>query len=137
MSGIKKIICFLMSIGITVSFVGLLVCALIDKLYYGNERNLSDSPFWFSLTVFLGVIFAVSSIGGMVAIVIIKSIERRGIPKEERQRITISDLAGLPFGAANPDAELPKWISIPIVAILWSIVIIFVFIFLGCMIFCR
>ncbi|MGA1979001.1 MAG: hypothetical protein ABSG99_00325 [Sedimentisphaerales bacterium] len=44
-------------------------------------------------------------------------------------KLTIKDLIGLPFGAANPNAEIPMWIKIPVLSFLFLLLGIFVIFF--------
>ena len=43
---------------------------------------------------------------------------RKGRPL---QKMKMSDVIGLPFGIANPDAEVPKWIKIPVLLIMYML----------------
>ena len=40
------------------------------------------------------------------------------------QKMTIGDVIGLPFGASNPDAEVPKWIRIPVLSVMYILLAI-------------
>ncbi|MFZ5832113.1 MAG: hypothetical protein ACOY3P_18680 [Planctomycetota bacterium] len=51
-------------------------------------------------------------------------VERGGRRKGRREKLTVADIVGLPFGAFNPDAAIPRWISYPILAVFWALVVL-------------
>ena len=51
--------------------------------------------------------------------------ERKG---QTLQKLTLKDLIFLPFGGSNPNAKIPRWISVPFLFILFLLLGIFVFI---------
>ena len=80
--------------------------------------------FWSKAAIFL--------FGGYLAYWVIASYEILVSERKERKgqalpKLTIGDLIGLPFGAANPNDEIPKWIKVPILSILFLLVGVFVF----------
>lgn len=105
------------------SYCGLLVCYLIGKIL-GVEIN-SNSP---SLLFFAVLFFSGMMIIGLLVLLPIQVLyfERKARKNKPPEKMTAGDVIGLPFGAFNPNAQLPKWISIPVKVILWGIVGIFV-----------
>jgi hypothetical protein len=84
-----------------------------------------NHPFWSKVAiVFLG--------GYMVLMFVLLPIEifvfnRREIKGQVLSKFTLKDLILLPFGASNPNAQIPGWIKVPILSILFLLIGILVF----------
>ena len=57
--------------------------------------------------------------------------ERKARRNKPLMKMTGGDLVGLPFGACNPEAEVLKWISIPVKLLLWLLVGIIALMLIG------
>ncbi len=57
--------------------------------------------------------------------------ERKARRNKPLMKMSGGDLVGLPFGAYNPEAEVPKWISIPVKLLLWLLVGIIALMLIG------
>lgn len=102
------------------SLCGLFVCRIIERSL--GIENSHDRPFPLFITI---VFFSVIWLVGLLVLVPLclgHNERKSNVP----EKITLRDVAGLPFGVFNPHTELPKWISIPVKIILWSVVSIFI-----------
>jgi hypothetical protein len=116
------------------SFLGLLIFALIDIFFYGGDEVKTPVSI-LSLQIFFGAIWAITLV--IIFPIQILYFHRKNRDNTTLQKATIWDFIGLPFGACNPDAKLPKWISIPILGLLWLLVAIFALgLILGIIAFC-
>lgn len=108
---------------IGLGFVGLLLSEVVEKLFYSSEKEMMQNPYWATL-VYISAFLFIFSLMVLVPIQIL-GFERKQRKNQPVEKVTVSDLLGLPFGAFNPDAELPKWIGIPVLVIFWIIGIVF------------
>lgn len=108
------------------SFLGLALCRIIELRFLGSEQQIMKHPFWSKVMIFFVIVWCVSlAVLVPIQILVCERKERKGQPLA---KLTIKDLIGLPFHAANPNAEVPKWIKIPVLSFLFlllSILVIF------------
>lgn len=105
------------------SSCGLLVCYLAGKVLGIDISSDSPSLLFFAMLFFLAIMI----IGLLILLPIqILYFERKARKNKPPEKMTLGDLTGLPFGAFNPNAQLPKWISIPAKIFFWGIVGFFV-----------
>jgi uncharacterized membrane protein len=109
------------------SFLGLVLCRIIELFFLGGERQIMKHPFWSKAVIVFGIVWCVSlAVLVPIQILVFDRKERRD---RTLQKLTIRDLFCLPFGAANPNAKIPKWIKIPVLSILFLLLGIFVIFF--------
>jgi len=109
-----RVIAFLLSF----SFLGGVLCKIIELIISGSDLS--------KVTMVFVVIWCVSlAVLVPIQILVFDREERKG---QMLQKLTIKDLIGLPFNAANPNAKIPKWIKIPVLSILFLLLGIFVII---------
>lgn len=106
-----------------VGFFGLLICSILEKIFLGDSNNTEFTVLRILLYIFSGV--------WILGLLILTPIQILYFQRKERQNqvletVTAKDLAGLADGTYNPDAELPKWISVPVKIIFWGIVSFFI-----------
>ncbi|MBN2019937.1 MAG: hypothetical protein JW749_06910 [Sedimentisphaerales bacterium] len=105
--------------------LGMALCGIVEFCFLEGKNQLLNHPFWSKVFIaFLG--------GYMVLLVVVVPIEIFVFGRKERKgqalpKFTIKDLICLPFGAANPNAEIPKWIKVPVLSILFLLLCILVF----------
>ena len=104
-----------------IGFFGLFACRLFEILFYENEREMGENPFWFSAIIVFLILFVVPLI--VFLPIQILNIERKGRRAMPPDKQTTSDVIGIPFGAFNPNASVPKWISFPILALFWILLV--------------
>lgn len=101
----------------TFFLLGIALCAVVDIFFLGGGRQLMKHPFWSKVTIALiGGYFVFCFVLFPIEVFVFDRKERKG---QALPKLTIKDLIGLPFGAANPDVEIPKWIKIPVLSILF------------------
>ncbi len=105
------------------SFLGLFISALIDKFFFSDGEAKTPVPI-LSLQILFGAIWVITLI--IIVPVQILYFHRRNRGNTTLQKATIKDFIGLPFGTSNADAKVPKWISIPILGLLWLLLAIIV-----------
>ncbi|MHA2123433.1 MAG: hypothetical protein ACW990_19720 [Promethearchaeota archaeon] len=103
------------------SFLGLLICSLIDTFFYSSDEVNTPSPI-LPLIIFFGAIWTITLV--VIFPIQILYFHRKNRDDKQLQKATIKDFIGLPLGACNPDAKVPKWISIPILGLLWLLIAI-------------
>lgn len=107
------------------SFVGLGACKLIEGMFFKAGQGMIEHPIWSVVIMTLGLGFAFTLVVLVpVQILIVERSERRELPREN---LTLTDVVGLPVGATNPNAQIPKWISYPILVVLWGFILFVVF----------
>lgn len=90
---------------------GMLVCYFIGKILGIELSSDSPSPLFFAVLFFSTIMI----IGLLVLLPIqVLYFERKARKNKPPEKMTVGDVISLPFGASNPNAELPKWISIPV-----------------------
>ncbi len=100
-----------------VGFWGLAICKLVEIIFFENEKDMISHPVGSGFIYVFGVSFVFSLIVLVpFQVLIVERKDRKNRPKE---KMRFADLLLLPFGAANPNAELPKWIAIPIKLLLF------------------
>jgi hypothetical protein len=119
----RLIIIFLLSF----SFLGLVLCRIIELLFLGGGQQIMKHPFWSKVMIFFVIVWCVSL--GVLFPIQILIFERKRRKGQSFPKLTIKDLIGLPFGAANPNAEIPTWIKIPVLSFLFLVLGIFVIFF--------
>lgn len=102
---------------IVLSFLGLGSCKLVELLMFDNGRDMMRHPLWsWMIYVFTAVFVTTLLVAVPVEILVVGKKARRKKPPE---KLTLADIAGIPFGAYNPNAEVSKWIAYPILALFW------------------
>lgn len=107
--------------------LGMVLCGVVELFFLEGEQQLMKHPFWSKVTIALAVGLFVFWI--VLFPIEIFVFERRKRKSQSLPKLTIKDLFGLPFGAANANAKIPKWIKIPVLSILFlllGILVIFV-----------
>ena len=129
----KKLIrLFFIQFLIYFSGLGMVLCGAVRFLFYDSNKAMMENPFWFAVSIAFGAIF-------MFALVVLVPIETFVFGRKERKhrtlkKLTFGDLLALPFGGSNPDAEVPRWIKYPLLALLFLLIGIFALIGLGILI---
>lgn len=106
---------------LTFSMFGLFISALIDIFFYSGDEVKTPVPI-LSLQIFFGAIWVITLL--VIVPIQILYFDRKNRDDKQLQKATIKDFIGLPLGASNPDAKVPKWISIPILGLLWLLIAI-------------
>ena len=102
---------------IVLSFLGLGLCKLVELLVFENGREMMRNPIWASAIYAVSAVFAITL---LIAVPIeILVVERKTRRKKPPDKLTLADIAGIPLGAYNPNAEVPKWIAYPTLALFW------------------
>lgn len=105
---------------LAVGYVGLFLCFLVERFFL-REINTGSPIHILQLT------FGAFWIVGLIALV---TLQFRHCRKERMnqppQKMTSSDVLGLLSGTYNPNAELPKWIALPIKVFAWLVIGVFV-----------
>jgi hypothetical protein len=105
--------------------LGLALCGIVELFFLKGKNQIMNHPFWSKVTIiFLG--------GYMVLMVVLFPIEIFVFNRKERKgqvlpKFTLKDLILLPFGASNPNAQIPGWIKVPVLSILFLLIGILVF----------
>ena len=112
----------IISILISFSFLGLVFTKAIDWLFFENTRQMMQHSFWSTIVYAFSFLF-------FIALMVFVPIQILYFGRKERsvsplQKMAIGDVMGLPFGASNPDAEVPKWIKIPILSVMYILLAI-------------
>ena len=129
----KKLIrLFFIQLLIFFSSLGMALCGAVRFLFYDNNKTMMENPFWFVVTIAVTVIF-------IFALVVLFPVEVFIFGRKERKnrtlkKLTFADLFLLPFGAANPDAQVPRLIKYPLLAFLFLLIGIFTLICLAILI---
>lgn len=102
---------------ISFSFLVLAFTKAIDWLFFENTRQMMQHPFWSTIVYAFSFLF-------FIALMVFVPIQILYFGRKERsdrplQKMTVADVIGLPFGASNPDAEVPKWIKIPVLSVMY------------------
>jgi ethanolamine transporter EutH len=105
------------------------MCKLIEVFFFENARDMMQHPTWRAVVMGCGLVFTFTLV--ILIPIQILIVERRDRRKLPRQKLTFLDLIGIPFGVANPDAEIPKWISYPVLGIFWLLIIVVASAFIG------
>lgn len=115
-----KIIAFVL----VISFVGLALCSGLEPYRFGEEND-SKMPLPYIFLFFFSGLW----IFGLIVLVPVQILyfERRARKDNPKIKMTFSDLIGLPFGVSNPDATVPRWISIPVLGFFWLLMGLIVF----------
>jgi hypothetical protein len=103
---------------------GIALCAIINFLFFQDEQPMIKHLFSSKVMIaFISGYFVFWMVLFPIEIFVFDRIRSKSqlFPK-----LTIKDLIGLPFGTANPDANIPKWIKIPVLSILFLLLGIFV-----------
>jgi hypothetical protein len=107
-----KVIAFVLSF----SFIGAIICRIIEIIV--SKSYLSK------VTMVFVVIWCVTlAVFVPIQIMVFDRKERKG---QTLEKLTIKNLIGLPFGTANPNAKISKWITIPVLSLLFLLLSIFV-----------
>ena len=97
--------------------MGLGLCKLVELLFFENGRDMMQHPWWSSAIYVLAAIFVMTLLVAVpIEILVVGKMARRKNPPD---KLTLADIAGIPFGAYNPNAEVPKWIAYPVLALFW------------------
>ena len=107
---------------ISFSFLGLAFTKAIDWLFFENTRQMMQHSLWSTIVYAFSFLF-------FIALMVFVPIQILYFGRKERsdrplKKMTIGDVMGLPFGASNPDAEVPKWIKIPILSVMYILLAI-------------
>jgi branched-subunit amino acid ABC-type transport system permease component len=103
------------------------LCAIIDFIFFRGGQRMVEHPFWSKvLIVACAGFFVLLAVVVPVQILVFERRERKG---QQLAKLTIKDLIGLPFGAANSNAEIPKWVKIPVLSFLFFLLGVFVIFF--------
>jgi len=106
---------------------GIALCAVINFLFFKDGQPITKHPFWSKVVIaFVGGYFVFWIVLFPIEIFVFERKRRKGL---SLPKLTIKDLIGLPFGAANPNAEIPMWIKIPVLSFLFLLLGIFVIFF--------
>lgn len=104
--------------------LGMALCGIIELFFLEGKRQLIKHPFWSKVMIaFIGGYFVFWIVLFPIEIFV---FERRRRKDQSLPKLTIKDLIGLPFGAANTNAKIPRWIKIPVLSILFLLLGIFV-----------
>ena len=125
----KRIRFFIIIFLINISFLGMALCASVQFLFYDDNREMMNNSFWPAFIIVAISIF-------MFALLVLFPVEififsRKKRKGEKLLKITFGDLLGLPFGVANPDAEVSPWIKYPVLFFLFLLLGIFAIAVLG------
>lgn len=124
----SKTISLLFCIGL----LGLFGCEILEKFLSGTDN--ADPPiFLLYLQIIFGIIWCVTLI--VITPIQVLYFRRKNRDNDSLQKATIWDFAGLPSHAFNPDAKLPRWISISVLGFLLFLLSI-PFLFFGTMAIC-
>ncbi len=111
------------------SFAGLAFCQLVEWLCFENERQMMQHPFWSKAILDFAVVFLLGLALVPVQILVFERRERANRPLPQMR---LSDVVGIPLGVYNGDARVPNWIKIPVLAVLFVLLSVFLLIlFLG------
>ena len=105
----------------TFSFIGLLGTAIVERLFFESSEGKNFS-FIHYFQMFFGIVWLIA----LVAMVPVQVLyfNRKNRDNSSLQKATIKDILSLPFGVSNPNATLPKWISIPVLAFMWFLMVV-------------
>ncbi|MFA5239011.1 MAG: hypothetical protein WC476_04785 [Phycisphaerae bacterium] len=110
--------------------LGMALCGVVGLLFFRGEQRIMEHPFWSKVLFVVGGGFLVLLL--VVIPVQIFIFDRKERDSQSLAKLTIKDLIGLPFGVCNPNAKIPKWIKIPVLAILFSLLgILVIFVTMG------
>jgi len=112
----------LMSSLLTIGFLGLLVCSLIDRFFLGESRE--NHPVFYNCLFFFLALYVITLL--VIFPVQILYFHRKNRDDSSLKKATLKDIAAIPFGVSNPDARIPKWVSIPVYGFLWLLVSILI-----------
>ena len=111
----------------TLLVLGLAFCAIVDFFFLKGKHQLMAHPFWSKVAIILlGGYFVFWFVLFPIEIFVFSRKERKG---QALPKLTVKDVICLPFGVTNPNAEIPKWIKVPILSILFLLLSIFVIFF--------
>ncbi|MGD9613627.1 MAG: hypothetical protein AB7V22_12090 [Kiritimatiellia bacterium] len=90
---------------------------MVELLFFENGRDMMQHPIWASAIYVFSAVFAITLLMAVpIEILVVGRMARRNKPPD---KLTLADIAGIPLGAYNPNAEVPKWIAYPILALFW------------------
>jgi hypothetical protein len=121
---------------LAVSFIGLFACRLVDRVFYAGTDTFGKTP----VGSFITIVFAIAWCIGLIVFVPLRvAWDRSRVAEVQRQmREGEIDPTRLPLPRqmifyAN-FGNLPKWLYLPVVAVAWLLVAIFVLIVSGLLI---
>ena len=96
------------------------MCKLVELLFFENTREMMRHPWWsYAIYVLAAVFTGTLLVAVPIEVLVVGKMARRKKPPE---KLTPADVAGIPFGAYNPNAEVPKWIAYPVLALFWLLI---------------
>ena len=107
--------------------------AIIDYLFYDSDHTKRSDSF-FSLLIISVIVYVV-----LLALIPIQILyfERKNRDKASLKKAKFIDYVSLFFVTTDTDVEAPKWLSIPLLTILWLLIgIIALFVVLAIVSFC-
>ena len=122
---------FIIASLISASFLGLVFTRVIGLLFFENDNQIMQHPFW-SIIVYVFSFLFIISLMVFVPIQIVY-FERKERGDRPLQKMTLRDIIGLPFGVFNPDAKVPKWIKIPILSVMCILLAILLLGLIACL----
>lgn len=115
-------------IGLSLGLIGLAFCEIVQWLFFENERQMMQDPFWSKTIIGFGAIFLLSVMLVPIQVLILERRERRQQPLP---KMTIADAIGVLLGGPfTREARVPNWIRIPVLAVLFLLLGVFLFAFM-------
>lgn len=115
----------------TIGFLGLFVCFAVERVFFSGDDVKIPLGFRCVEIVIGGIWFFTLMV---IVPVQILYFHRKNRDNASLEKVKIRDFAGVLFGACNPDAKLPKWVSVPILVFLWLLAAVFVLVVVLCVI---
>lgn len=107
---------------ISFSFLGLAFTKIVEWLFFENGRQIMRHPFWATIVYVFSFLFIISLMVFVPIQILYFGRKERG--DKPLPKMTVGNVIGLPFGAFDPDAEVPKWIKIPILSVTYILLAI-------------
>lgn len=115
-------------IGLSLGLIGLAFCEIVQWLFFENERQMMQDPFWSKTIIGFGAIFLLSVMLVPIQVLILERRERRQQPLP---KMTIADAIGVLLGGSfTREARVPNWIRIPVLAVLFLLLGVFLLAFM-------
>jgi hypothetical protein len=104
---------------LVIGFIGMFFCFLFFEENYFEMSRTGQILSAFFISVWILTLIVIVPVQ-------ILYFRQKNRYDSSLQKATAGDYLGLFFGAFNPDAKLPKWISIPVLGFLWLLISIIV-----------
>ncbi|AQT68150.1 hypothetical protein STSP2_01305 [Anaerohalosphaera lusitana] len=120
--------------GFSLTFIALLSTFAVGGLFFCwvMHNLVAEGPV---ARVFIGLMFFfLAVLFGMNFILVpiqILYFNRKNRDDSKLKKATLADWLMLPFGACDADAKVSRWVSVPLLVVLWVLVAIFVVAVIG------